>query len=112
MTVAVPHRISRARTTCLVVLTTFGLAAAPAQATSRSDGYSASLATPLTQPRQEIVGGVLWKCAEDRCAAPPAGSRPLLVCERLARTFGPVARFATPAGELSADELTRCNANR
>jgi hypothetical protein len=81
---------------------------APAWATSR-DGYSAALASPLAQPRQQILDGVLWKCAGERCAANGEGSRPVLVCERVARAFGHVARFATPNGELSNEDLSRCN---
>ena len=72
-------------------------------------GNTAALATPLAAPKQEIVSGVLWKCAGEHCAAPTDGSRPLLVCQRVAKTFGPVARFTTPAGELSNEELSRCN---
>jgi hypothetical protein len=74
-------------------------------------GNVAALAAPLASPRQEIVSGVLWKCAGEHCAAPTDGSRPLLVCQRVAKTFGPVARFATPTGELSSEELSRCNGN-
>jgi hypothetical protein len=64
---------------------------------------------PLAAPRQEIISGILWKCAGGHCTAPAEGSRPLLVCQRLARTFGQVVRFSTPAGELSREDLSRCN---
>jgi hypothetical protein len=79
-----------------------------AQAAPRGT-FVAALATPLAEPRQEIVDGVLWKCAGERCAAPSEGSRPLLVCQRVAKTFGAVARFTTPSGELSSEDLSRCN---
>lgn len=72
-------------------------------------GYVASLQTPLAEPRQAIVGGVLWKCAGGQCAAQADGSRPVLVCQRVAKTFGQVARFTTPTGELSNEEISRCN---
>ncbi|MBW8753239.1 MAG: hypothetical protein JF595_03665 [Sphingomonadales bacterium] len=83
-------------------------AIATAQAAPRG-GNTAALATPLAAPKQEIVSGVLWKCAGEHCAASSDGSRPLLVCQRVAKTFGPVARFTTPTGELSSEELSRCN---
>lgn len=79
------------------------------QAAPRGGAYSAALSTPVSAPKQEIVGGVLWKCAGAQCAAPADGSRPVLACQRVARTFGPIARFTTPAGELSGEELSRCN---
>jgi hypothetical protein len=33
----------------------------------------------------------------------------LPVCGKVARKFGPVARFASPQGELSTEQLARCN---
>lgn len=87
----------------------FALMSSQAPAAARSGAYSASLATPLAAPKQEIINGVMWKCADESCSAPAEGSRPQLVCERVAKKFGPVARFTSPQGELSADELTRCN---
>lgn len=72
--------------------------------------WSAGLATPLEAPRSAIVNSVMWKCAGDQCSAPAQDSRPLLVCRKVARKFGPVTRFASPEGALSADELAKCNA--
>lgn len=94
----------------LVSAITLGLTAfaGTAQAAPRSGAF-ASLVTPLLQPKQEIVSGVLWKCDGERCAAASDGSRPLLVCQRVAKAFGQVARFSTPAGELSSDDISRCN---
>jgi hypothetical protein len=110
MTTVLRRKLPLALISLAISATTFGLVASPTQAAARSNAYTAALATPLSQPRQEIVGGVLWKCTRDRCVAPAGGSRPVLVCERVAKTFGPIVSFSSPAGELSADELTRCNA--
>jgi hypothetical protein len=74
--------------------------------------YAATLAQPLGSSRREILNGVVWRCAGDSCAAPAQGGRALSECGRVARTFGEVARFAMPGGELSADDLQRCNAAR
>ena len=97
-----------------ILLTAAGLAAAlggatGVQAAPRGGVYNAALATPLAAPRQQIVEGVLWKCAAGQCSGAADGSRPVLVCQRVVRTFGPVSRFTTPAGELSGEELQRCN---
>jgi hypothetical protein len=91
-----------------IALSLVGLAAIEARA-APTGSYVAELAAPLETPRQEIVGGRLWKCAGDRCAAPPDGTRPILVCQRVATVFGKLVRFASPAGELSSEELSRCN---
>lgn len=85
-----------------------GSALGPAQAAPRGI-YVVALAAPLARPRQEIVDGVLWKCAGERCAAASEGSRALLVCQRVAKIFGAVARFTMPNGELSSEDLSRCN---
>ncbi len=72
--------------------------------------WSAGLSTPLDSPRSAIVNSVMWKCAGDQCSAPAQDSRPVMVCQKVAKKFGPVTRFASPAGPLSADELAKCNA--
>ena len=88
-----------------------GLAMAPAVAAAPyQSGYSAALASPLAAPKRQILNGVLWRCEGDACAGAADGSRPVLACQRVVDAFGPVARFAGPKGELSADDLARCNA--
>lgn len=72
-------------------------------------GWTAQLETPLAAPRQDVVNSVLWKCAGDRCTGPAQGSRPVFVCQKVVRKLGPVARFASPDGELPAADLARCN---
>ena len=77
-------------------------AAAPAR-------YSASLMTALIEPKQAIIAEALWKCAGDSCTAQDLGSRPVLVCQQVARKFGPVSAFTSVSGAFSADELAKCN---
>jgi hypothetical protein len=83
-------------------------AAAPAFAAS--GGNVATLAQPLSAPKQQILGDVLWKCAGDRCTAANSGGRPVLTCQRVAKEFGEVSRFASGTKEFSADDLAKCNA--
>lgn len=73
-------------------------------------GHAATLAAPLPTPRAEPINGVLWRCTGDSCTGAANGSRPLASCARVARTFGPVVRFTTKAGDLSVEDLARCNA--
>ena len=82
----------------------------PVHAQSQRTYYSAAMQTPITGTRSEIVRGILWKCAADACTASRDVSRPVNVCARLVKKIGPVASFRTPDGDLSAEELTRCNA--
>lgn len=107
MSTVIVRSLSRAALAVSFILA--GTAVIPASAAPRADVYVASLAAPLAQPREDIIDGVLWKCAGDRCSAPAKGSRPVLVCGRVARKFGEVSRFTSPQGELSTEELARCN---
>ncbi len=86
------------------------LALTPAQVSAAPGGYNATLQQALAAPKQGILGDVLWKCAGDNCTAANAGSRPVVMCQRVAKKFGTVARFTAAGAELSADDLTKCNA--
>lgn len=95
--------------------TTLGLAAAvlpaaPAQAAPRGT-YTATLAAPLDAPRKEIIDGLMWRCEGETCTAPANGSRTVITCQRVATEFGPIAAFESPKGDLTAEELARCNAD-
>lgn len=92
----------------LALATVFALGG-PAQAAPQAGAYAAVLAAPTAQ-RQAVIDGVLWKCAGEQCSAPAQGGRAVPTCGRVARKFGPVARFTAPQGELTSEELTRCNA--
>ena len=81
------------------------VAAAPYQA-----GYNVALASPLAAPSKRIINGVMWRCEGDSCSGASDGSRPVLACARVADAFDQVARFTGPKGELSAEDLARCNA--
>ncbi|MFN3424387.1 MAG: CC_3452 family protein [Novosphingobium meiothermophilum] len=86
----------------------FALTAAPVRAAA-GPFYSATLSRPVDGTQKLVQKGLLWKCEGAECSAPRDTSRPVIVCARLAQKVGPVARFATPQGELAADDLARCN---
>lgn len=87
----------------------FAMTAAPVHAAAGSPFYSATLTRPMDGTQKLIQKGVLWKCEGADCSAPRDTSRPVIVCARLVQKVGPVTRFATPQGELAADDLARCN---
>jgi hypothetical protein len=106
-----PRTIIAAGLALAGTIASFGITAAPAQAQGpAAKNYTASLAAPLESPRREVINGVVWNCKGDSCAAPLDGSRASTTCTRVAREFGQLARFATPKGEFTAEELQRCNA--
>jgi hypothetical protein len=92
-------------------LFTAALAATALPALAASGSYAVTLSTPLAEARREIIDGAIWRCEGDRCTAPADGARAQAVCGNVARRIGPVARFASPKGELNAEQLARCNAN-
>lgn len=108
-----PH-LSRKVSALLVALVwtvlTIGTAISPspAYAGSNTAFYRAELAAPAAEPRL-VAAGVIWQCVGTTCIAPKAGSRPLIVCARLARTAGDVTSFVANGTELAEDKLTRCN---
>lgn len=86
----------------LVALVSF---AAPAAAAS----YSAMLATPASG---RIVGrDISWNCGAAACQGATAESRPLVLCESLAKRAGRVQAFLVDGRAFTAAELERCNAS-
>jgi len=84
--------------------------ATPAEA-AQGGYYRAELASPLAEPRQEVLSGVMWRCEGTSCSGSKGGSRAVIVCGRLAKEFGAVASFADPQGALDEKALARCNGN-
>lgn len=87
----------------------FAFTAAPVRAATAGPFYSATLSRPMDGAHKLIQKGVLWTCDGANCSAPRDTSRPAIVCARLVQKVGPVARFATPKGDLAAEDLARCN---
>jgi hypothetical protein len=105
---------STVRTLVLAGLALFGtvtsFAATVSPAAAASPRYTAKLSTALEAPARKVVNGVVWNCAGDTCTGPIDGARPLNTCAKVVKAFGTVSTFATPKGELSAEDLQSCNA--
>ena len=102
------------RTLVLAGLALFGtvssFAATVSPAEAASPRYTAKLSTALEAPAKKVVNGVVWNCAGDTCSGAVDGARPANTCARVVKAFGAVTTFATPKGELSAEDLQSCNA--
>ncbi len=85
-----------------------GLMPAPLMA-GESGYFQAELAKPLAQPRQEILNGVIWHCAESSCTGTKGGSRAQVECQRLAQKVGPITAFTRGTETLDEAGLARCN---
>ena len=87
------------------ILAALGLAAAPAAAAS----YSATLATPATG--RFIARDIVWNCGVAACQGATEESRPVVICESLAKRAGQIESFLVNGNALSPADLQRCNAS-
>ena len=79
------------------------IAAAPAAAAN----YTAKLAS---QAPEKIVGReMVWKCGAAACNGSTAESRPLVLCQSLAKKAGRIDSFLVDGRAFSQVELDRCN---
>jgi hypothetical protein len=106
---ALPRVLISATLALLGTVASFSATTTSVQAAPARGAYTVALASPLPQARREIIDGAIWRCEGDRCAAPADGARAVAVCSKVARRFGAVSRFKAPEGELTADQLARCN---
>ena len=82
-----------------------GLAAAPAAAAN----YSATLASPTTA--RLIARDITWNCGSAACQGATEESRPVVLCQSLAKQAGRVQAFLVNGRAFSPSELERCNAS-
>ncbi len=81
------------------------LVATPAAAAN----FSARLTAPAAG--QKIVArDVVWRCGPDACQS-ASESRPVVVCQGLAKRAGRVDNFIVDGRAFGSDELAKCNAS-
>jgi hypothetical protein len=80
------------------------LIAAPATAST----YSAQPTTPISG--RFIARDIVWYCGPAACQGATDESRPLVLCQSLARQAGRIDSFIVDGHALSPSELDRCNA--
>ena len=70
-------------------------------------------AKPITAPAStKIIGkDISWTCGSSGCQGTTAASRPLVLCQDLAKRAGRLESFAADGRSLSAAELDKCNAS-
>lgn len=90
-------------------LASFSVTTTPAHAAG-VERYRAQLSTALEAPKSKVIGEAVWNCNGNACTGAVDGARAINTCVKVAKAFGPLASFAGPKGELSAEELAQCNA--
>jgi hypothetical protein len=81
------------------------LTVSPALAAS----YSAKLTTPTSG--RFIARDITWNCGPDACQGATAESRPVVLCQSLAKRAGRVDSFLVDGRALASTELDKCNAS-
>lgn len=68
-------------------------------------------AKPVTAPTSNKIIGkdISWACAGGTCRGSTEESRPLILCQDLAKRAGRIESFVADGQALSADELAKCN---
>ena len=87
----------------VLFLSAIALGAAPATAAS----YSAKLAVPTTE--RFIARDITWACGADACQGSTQESRPVVLCQSLAKRAGKVESFLVDGRAFTAAELDKCN---
>ncbi|HEU0311377.1 MAG TPA: hypothetical protein VFR36_09190 [Sphingomicrobium sp.] len=72
--------------------------------------YSAKPAAAPTATK--IIGkDISWSCTADGCRGSTEASRPLVLCQDLAKRAGRLESFVADGQALSSEQLERCNAS-
>ncbi|MEP7131367.1 MAG: hypothetical protein ABI770_09585 [Sphingomicrobium sp.] len=88
-----------------LMLSILSLGATAATASS----YSANPAVPASG--RFITRDIVWNCGPAACQGASDESRPLVLCQSLAKRAGRIDSFIADGRALSAAELERCNAS-
>ena len=88
----------------------FFLVAATLTAPAFAGTYSAK---PVAAPSSaKIIGkDISWSCTADGCRGSTEASRPLVLCQDLAKRAGRLESFVANGQALTAEQLSKCNAS-
>lgn len=76
------------------------IAAAPVMTATPQDGVEGRI----------ITKGASWNCTAGSCKTASDGSRPMVLCQRLAREAGSLSAFHVDGRAFDAEQLAKCNA--
>ncbi|WP_155264269.1 CC_3452 family protein [Sphingomonas segetis] len=92
-----------------MIRSTFFLLSLAAATPAVASTYSATLAAP--QSAHFIARDITWNCGAAACQGATDESRPLVLCQSLAKRAGHVDRFLVDGRAFTPAELERCNAS-
>jgi hypothetical protein len=71
--------------------------------------YFAKLSAPASE--RIIARDISWNCGADACRGATRESRPVLLCQGLAKKAGRIDAFTVDGRAFTATELDKCNAS-
>jgi|SRR5579884_2562777 len=89
-------------------LASWALLLVPASA-ALGASYTAKLVVPASQ--RIIARDITWECGAAACQGSTVESRPVVLCESLAKRAGKVESFLVDGRAFSDAELAECNAS-
>lgn len=77
---------------------------------ARDPIFTVKIEAPLASGERVIAQNTVWSCSGDTCRARPNHSASVRACRQFVRESGArVVAYGPEGGELSADEIARCN---
>ena len=75
-------------------------------------GAASYSAKPLTAASGRLIArDIVWNCGPAACQGSTQESRPVVICQSLARRAGQIESFIVDGRAFTASELDRCNAS-
>ena len=93
-------------TRTLAALLAATLVAAPAAAAN----FSARLTVPAAG-QKFIARDIVWRCGPDACQGASDDSRPVVICQGLAKRAGHLDSFIANGRAFGSEDLAKCNAS-
>nr|WP_294848704.1 hypothetical protein [uncultured Sphingomonas sp.] len=67
-------------------------------------------AKPVAPADGKIIGrDISWACGPTACTGSTEASRPVVLCQDLAKRTGAIGSFTINGRDMGADELAKCN---
>lgn len=77
---------------------------------ARDAVFTIKIEAPVAETTQFIASNTVWICEGDTCRARPNHASSVRACRQFVRESGArVISYGPEGGELSADEIARCN---
>jgi len=102
--------MSAAKTLLVAAIVSLGFMGA---AVARDAVFTVKLEAPVAERTQVITLNTVWTCDGDTCVARPDHGVNVRSCRHFANELGArVIAYGPAGGELSADQLDRCNVDQ